>query len=262
MANDIDYRIIGDDMQVVEIELDPGETVIAEAGAMNYMEEGITFESVLGDGTQPAGSFWEQALGAGKRVLMGESLFLTHFRNTAGEKKTVAFAAPYPGKIVPVELGRLGGEFFCQKDSFLCAAKDTRLDIAFTRNIGVGLFGGEGFILERLQGTGRAFIHAGGTVIRKELSGGRILVDTGCLVGFTTGISYDITQAGNLRSMLFGEEGLFLASLAGTGIVYVQSLPFARLARRVLQQIPRSAMGKDEGSILGGLGNLLMGGRR
>jgi uncharacterized protein (TIGR00266 family) len=263
MSDDIDFRILGDDMQIVEIGLDPGETVIAEAGAMNYMDEGIAFESVMGDGTKPPGGFWDQALGAGKRVLMGESLFLTHFKNAGSAKKTIAFAAPYPGKIIPLDLGAFGGEFTCQKDSFLCAAKGTQLDITFTKNIGVGLFGGEGFILERLRGSGRAFVHAGGTIVEKQLSGGRILVDTGCLVGFTRGISYDITQAGNLKSMIFGGEGLFLADLKGTGTVYLQSLPFSRLARRVLQNLQRhGAFGKDEGSILGGLGNILMGGRR
>ncbi len=263
MTDDIDFRIIGDDMQIVEIELDPGETVIAEAGAMNYMDDGIAFESVMGDGTKPPGGFWDQALGAGKRVLMGESLFLTHFRNAGSAKKTIAFAAPYPGKIIPLDLGTLGGDFTCQKDAFLCAAKGTQLDITFTKKLGVGLFGGEGFILERLRGGGRAFVHAGGTIVEKRLSGGRLLVDTGCLVGFTPGISYDITQAGNLKSMIFGGEGLFLADLSGTGTVYLQSLPFARLARRVLQSLQRrGGFAKDEGSILGGLGNILMGGGR
>ncbi len=263
MTDDIDFRIIGDDMQIVEIELDPGETVIAEAGAMNYMDEGITFESMMGDGTKPPGGFWDQALGAGKRILAGESLFLTHFHNGSSAKRTLAFAAPYPGKIIPLELGTLGGDFTCQKDSFLCAAKGTQLDITFTKNLGVGLFGGEGFILERLRGSGRVFVHAGGTIVKKDLSGGRLLVDTGCLVGFTQGISYDISQAGNLKSMIFGGEGLFLADLSGTGTVYLQSLPFSRLARRVLQSLRRrGGFGKDEGSLLGGLGNILMGGRQ
>lgn len=261
MTDEIDYKILGDDMQIVEIELDPGETVIAEAGAMNYMDEGISYESVLGDGSKPPGDFWEKALGAGKRLISGESLFLTHFKNDSAAKRTVAFAAPYPGKIVPLELGNLGGEFTCQKSSFLCAAKGIQLDIAFTRNIGAGLFGGEGFILERLKGKGKAFLHAGGMVVRKELAGSRILVDTGCLVGFTSGIDYDITQAGNLKSMFFGGEGLFLAKLSGTGIVYLQSLPFSRLARRVLQQLPLRPGSKDEGSILGGLGSFILGRR-
>jgi uncharacterized protein (TIGR00266 family) len=263
MTDDIDYTILGDDMQIVEIGLDPGETVIAEAGAMNYMDEGITFESVMGDGTKPPGGFWDQAFGAGKRVLAGESLFLTHFHNAGSTKRTLAFAAPYPGKIIPLDLAALGGDFTCQKDSFLCAARGTQLDITFTKNIGVGLFGGEGFILERLRGSSRVFVHAGGTVVKKDLAGGRLLVDTGCLVGFTTGISYDITQAGNLKSMIFGGEGLFLADLSGTGTVYLQSLPFSRLARRIVQSLRRRGeFGKGEGSILGGLGNILMGGQQ
>jgi uncharacterized protein (TIGR00266 family) len=262
MADDIDYRVLGDDMQIVEVELDPGETVIAEAGAMSYMDDGIAWESVMGDGTTPAGSFWEKALGAGKRLLTGESLFLTHFRNSAGSKRIVAFAAPYPGKIVALDMSMLGGEFTCQKDSFLCAAMGVSLDIAFTRSIAAGLFGGEGFILERLSGSGKVLLHAGGTVVRKELAGGKILVDTGCLVGFTSGISYDVQQAGGLKSMLFGGEGLFLVTLSGTGIVYLQSLPFSRLARRVLQQLPQRPGSRDEGSILGGLGGFILGDRR
>jgi len=261
MTDDIEYSILGDDMQIVEIGLAPGATVIAEAGAMNYMDEGISYEAVLGDGSRPARDFWDVAIGAGKRVITGNSLFLTHFRNDAPAKRTVAFAAPYPGKIIPLDLSMLGGEFTCQKSSFLCAAKGTQLDVAFTKSFGVGLFGGEGFVLELLKGQGKAFLHAGGMVVRKELTGGKILVDTGCLVGFTAGISYDITQAGNLRSMLFGGEGAFLASLSGTGIVYLQSLPFSRLARRVLQQLPLRPGSKDEGSILGGLGRILMGDR-
>jgi len=261
MADEIEYRIIGDDMQLVEIVLDPTETVIAEAGAMNYMDDGIDFEAVMGDGSSAGGGFFEKALGAGKRILTGESLFMTHFTNRGMGKKSVAFAAPYPGKIIPLHLRKLGGTFICQKDAFLCAAKGTRVDIAFTRRLGVGLFGGEGFILEKLQGDGTAFVHAGGTVIRKELTGERLLVDTGCLVGFTAGIDYSIERSGKLRSMLFGGEGIFLAVLQGTGIVYLQSLPFSRLAARIIQQIPRSAGSKGEGSPLGDLGNLFMGDR-
>jgi uncharacterized protein (TIGR00266 family) len=256
MADDIDYSILGDDMQIVEIQLDPGETIVAEAGAMNYMDDGISYEAVLGDGSRPGGDFWDTALGAGKRVLSGESLFLTRFRNGASGRRCVAFAAPYPGKIVPIDLTMLGGEFTCQKSSYLCSAKSIQIDITFTKNLAAGLFGGEGFVLERLRGDGKVFLHAGGMVVRKELSGGRILVDAGCLVGFTTGIFYDVTQAGNLRSMLFGGEGLFLASLSGTGIVYLQSLPFSRLARRILQQIPLRPGARGAGSILGGLGGL------
>jgi len=261
MSENLTYRILGHDMQIVEIDLEAGQTIIAEAGAMNYMDDGITYESVLGDGSRASEDIVDQLIGAGKRAIMGESLFLTHFTNVSDGRRTLAFAAPYPGTIVPLELGNLGGEFYCQKDAFLCAERGVRLDIAFTRNIGVGLFGGEGFILEHLTGRSQAFLHAGGTVVRKELTGGRLLVDTGCLVGFTSGISYDISAAGGLRSMLFGGEGAFLARLSGTGIVYLQSLPFARLARRVVAQLA-TRRPADEGSILGGLGNIIMGGWR
>lgn len=259
MAHEIDYKIHGDDMQLVEIELDPGETVIAEAGAMNYMEDGISFEAVMGDGSRPSRGFFDKALGAGKRLLTGESLFMTHFTNTGTGKKRVAFAAPYPGTIIPMDLAAIGGEFICQKDAFLCAAMGTSVDIALTRRLGAGLFGGEGFILQKLNGDGLAFIHAGGTVIRKDLGGERLYVDTGCLVGFTPGLDYRIEQAGNLKSMLFGGEGLFLVTLEGSGTVYLQSLPFARLAARVLRQLPHSAFAKGESSPLGGLGRMLMG---
>lgn len=261
MTHEIDYRIIGDDMQLVEIELDPGETVIAEAGAMNYMDEQIDFQAVMGDGSSPSSTFWDKAFGAGKRLLTGESLFMTHFTNGGSGKRTVAFAAPYPGKIIPLDLSQFKGDFLCQKDAFLCAAKGTKLDIALSRRLGAGLFGGEGFILQRLSGNGRAFVHAGGTVIKKQLQGERLLVDTGTLVGFEAGIDYDIQQSGNLKSMLFGGEGLFLVTLKGTGTVYLQSLPFSRLAARVLRQIPRGAHGKGESSPLGSLGNLFMGDR-
>ncbi len=262
MAHEVDYEIFGDDMQLVEIELDPGETVIAEAGAMNYMDPDITFEAKMGDGSNPRQGFLDKALGAGKRILTGESLFMTHFTNAATDIKRVAFAAPYPGKIVSLELGEVGGAFTCQKDAFLCAAMGTQIDIAFTKRLGAGLFGGEGFILQKLTGDGRAFVHAGGTVIKKELDGTSILVDTGCLVGFTPGIEYEIQQSGNLKSMFFGGEGMFLVRLSGTGTVYLQSLPFSRLARRILQQLPQSGQSKGEGSILGGLGNLLSGDNR
>ena len=262
MTHEIEYEIRGDDMQLVEIHLDPGETVIAEAGAMNYMDPEITFEAKMGDGSQLRQGFLEKALGAGKRLLTGESLFLTHFTNAGSGERTVAFAAPYPGKIVPIELEEMGGSFTCQKDAFLCAAMGTKLDIAFTKRFTTGLFGGEGFILQKLTGSGKTFIHAGGTVIEKQLSGETLLVDTGCLVGFTSDVSYEVQQAGNLRSMLFGGEGLFLVRLSGTGTVYLQSLPFSRLARRVLQQLPQRATSKGEGSILGGLGSLFSGDNR
>jgi uncharacterized protein (TIGR00266 family) len=256
-SHEIDYELFGDDMQIIEVELDYGETVIAEAGAMNYMEDGISFETRMGDGSQPDQSFLGSLLSMGKRVITGESLFLTHFTNRASGKKRVAFAAPYPGKIIPLDLARIGGRFICQKDAFLCAAFGTKLDIAFTRRLGTGFFGGEGFILETIEGDGKAFIHAGGTIIEKQLHGETIRVDTGCIVGFTAGIDYSIESSGSLKSMIFGGEGIFLATLRGTGTVYLQSLPFSRLADRVLQHAPR-ALGSsvDEGSILGGFGRL------
>lgn len=242
----VDYAIIGDDIQMVEVELDPGETVIAEAGAMTYMEDGIDFEAKMGDGSKPEGGLFGKLFDAGKRVLTGESLFMTHFTQRGQGKARVAFAAPYPGKIIPVDLARLGGELTCQKDAFLCAAQGTEVSIAFSKKLGAGLFGGEGFILQRLRGDGMAFLHAGGTIIEKKLDGQGLRVDTGCVVGFTSGITYDIQRAGNLKSMLFGGEGLFLATLRGTGTVYLQSLPFARLAERVISQIPPN-MFKDNG---------------
>jgi uncharacterized protein (TIGR00266 family) len=256
-SHEIDYELIGDDMQIIEVELDQGETVVAEAGSMNYMEDGITFEARMGDGTEPAQDFFGKMLGMGKRVITGESLFLTHFTNRAPGKRRVAFAAPYPGKIIPLDLAKLGGRFTCQKDGFLCAAFGTKLDITFTQRLGTGFFGGEGFILETIQGDGMAFVHAGGTIVEKRLTGETIRVDTGCIVGFTDGIDYSIERSGTLKSMVFGGEGLFLATLRGTGTVYLQSLPFSRLADRVLQHAPR-AMGssRDEGSLLGGLGRL------
>ncbi len=239
----IDYEIVGNDLQLVEVELDPGETVIAEAGAMNYMEDGITFEAKMGDGTE-AGGFMSGLMGAAKRAVGGGGLFLTHFTNQGGGKKRVAFAAPYPGKIVPIDLAQFGGRFQCQRDAFLCAASGTRLSVSFTKRFGAGLFGGEGFILQKLEGDGLAFVHAGGTLIRKNLQPGETLrVDTGCLVGFTDGIDFDIERAGNMKSMLFGGEGLFLATLRGTGAVYLQSLPFSRLAERIIAQIPPSRRG-------------------
>ncbi len=256
----VDYEIIGDDMQIVEVELDPRETVIAEAGAMNYMEDGISFEAKMGDGSNAGEGLFGMLKGVGKRVLTGESMFLTHFTNAGADKKRVAFAAPYPGKIIAVNLQEVQGEFFCQKDAFLCAALGTKVGIAFTQRLGTGFFGGEGFILQKLNGDGMAFIHAGGTVIKKELRGDKLLVDTGCLVGFTRGIDYNIERAGNLKSMFFGGEGLFLATLQGTGTVYLQSLPFSRMADRIIARAP-SAGGRSqgEGSVLGGIGRMLDG---
>ena len=256
-SHEVDYEIIGDDMQIIEIELDGGETVIAEAGAMNYMEDGITFEARMGDGSEPNKDMFGKLLDLGKRAITGESLFLTHFTNRSSMKRRVAFAAPYPGKIIPLDLALLGGRFTCQKDAFLCAAFGTKLDITFTQRLGTGFFGGEGFILELLTGDGKAFVHAGGTVIEKKLSGETLRVDTGCIVGFSDGIDYSIERSGSLKSMVFGGEGLFLATLRGTGTVYLQSLPFSRLADRVLQHAPRAAgSSRDEGSLLGGLGRI------
>jgi uncharacterized protein (TIGR00266 family) len=259
-CHDVDYTIYGDDMQVVEIELDPRETVVAEAGAMNWMESGISFETKMGDGSQPDQGLMGKLLNAGKRVLTGESIFMTHFTNTAAAKKKVAFAAPYPGKIIPINMAETRGDIICQKDAFLCAALGTQISITFTQRLGTGFFGGEGFILQRLHGDGMTFIHAGGTIVKKELSNETIFVDTGCIVCFTPGIDYSIQRAGNLKSMFFGGEGLFLATLSGSGTVYLQTLPFSRLADRVLQHAPRAGgTAKDEGSLLGGLGRLLDG---
>ncbi len=256
----VDYKVIGDDIQIVEVELDPGETVIAEAGAMNYMDDGITFEAKMGDGSKPDGGLFGKLMDAGKRAITGESIFLTHFTNSGSGKKSVAFAAPYPGKIIPIDMTKVNGELLCQKDAFLCAALGTEVGIAFTKRLGAGFFGGEGFILQRLIGDGMTFVHAGGTVIKKKLNNDTIRVDTGCIAAFTSGINYDIERAGSLKSMFFGGEGLFLATLSGTGVVLLQSLPFSRMADRILQHAP-SAGGsrKGEGSILGGIGDLIGG---
>lgn len=254
-SHEIDFAIFGDDMQIVEIELDPGETVVAEAGSMNYMEEDIHFETKMGDGSDPNAGFMDKLKSVGKRLLTGESLFMTHFTNLGNQKRKVAFAAPYPGKIIPLDLTQFNGELFCQKDSFLCAAYGTKVGIAFAKKLGVGFFGGEGFILQRLNGDGKAFIHAGGTIVRRELAGETLRVDTGCLVAFTQGVQYDIQRAGNMKSMVLGGEGLFLATLSGHGSVWLQSLPFSRLADRVLANA-RGTASNDSGSVLGGLGNL------
>ena len=233
-SHEIDYKLYGDDMQFVEIELDPGEKVIAEAGTMMYMDNGISFESRMGDGSEAGGGLMGKLLGAGKRALTGESIFLTHFTNAGQGKRQVSFAAPFPGKIIPIDLDTVGGHLLCQKDAFLCAAMGTKVSIAFTKRLGTGFFGGEGFILQKLSGDGMVFVQAGGTIIEKQLNNEKILVDTGCLVAFEDQISYDIERAGNLRSMFFGGEGLFLATLQGTGRVWLQSLPFSRLADRVI----------------------------
>tara|TARA_Y100001954_G_scaffold75824_1_gene83146 strand:- start:6434 stop:7219 length:786 start_codon:yes stop_codon:yes gene_type:complete len=256
-CHEVDYEIIGSDLQMVEVELDPNETVVAEAGSMNYFEEGITFEAKMGDGSEPEKGFFGKILGAGKRFLTGESVFMTHFTNNGPGKKRVSFAAPFPGKIIPVNMNEVGGKILCQKDSFLAAALGTKVSMAFNQKIGTGLFGGEGFILQKLEGDGMAFIHAGGTIIRKELKNSKIMVDTGCIVGFTAGVDYNIQRSGGLKSMVFGGEGLFLATLSGTGSVWLQSLPFSRLADRILANAP-SAGGKTqgEGSLMGGVSNI------
>ncbi len=259
-CHEIDYEIIGDDLQVVEVELDPNETVIAEAGAMNWMDNGISFEAKMGDGSKADQGMMGKLLDVAKRTITGESIFMTHFTNAGSGKKKVAFAAPYPGKIIPIDMATIGGELICQKDAFLCAALGTEVSIAFTKRLGTGFFGGEGFILQRLRGDGMAFVHAGGTIVKKQLNNDVIMVDTGCIAAFSSGLDYDIQRAGNLKSMFFGGEGLFLATLRGTGTVYLQSLPFSRLADRIIKSAPAAGGNrKGEGSILGGIGDLIGG---
>ena len=261
--HEIDYHIHGDDMQFVEIELDPQEAVVAEAGGMMFMEEGIEMETIFGDGSQQNTGFLGSLMGAGKRLLTGESLFMTVFLNRGLAKKKVAFGAPYPGKIIAVHLPEIGGELIAQKDSFLCAAKGVSVGIAFNKKIGAGLFGGEGFIMQRLTGDGWAFIHAGGTIIQKQLGPGEVLrVDTGCIVAFQPTVQFDIQFVGKIKTALFGGEGLFFATLRGPGHVWLQSLPFSRLADRIHSAAPRAGgSGREEGSVLGGLGRMLDGDR-
>ncbi len=242
-SHEIDYQILGSDLQMVEVELDPGETVIAEAGAMCYMENGIEFEAKMGDGSDANSGFFGKVLSAGKRMLAGESLFMTHFTNRGNGKKRISFAAAYPGKIIPVDLQEMGGSILCQSDAFLCAAMGTKVSIAFTKRLGAGFFGGDGFILQKLQGDGKAFIHSGGTIIKKELVNDVVRIDTGCLVAFTEGLDYDIEKAGNLKTMFFGGEGIFLATIRGTGTVYIQSLPFSRLADKIIARVPKPSSG-------------------
>lgn len=256
-SHEVDYKIYGDDMQFVEIELDPQETVIAEAGMMMFMEPGIEFETKMGDGSRPSGGFLDKMMNVGQRVLTGESIFLTHFTNHSQGKSRVSFAAPYPGKIIGIDLDEAKGELLCQKDAFLAAAMGTQLSIAFQRKLGRGFFGGEGFILQRLRGDGNVFIHAGGTIVERQLNGERLRVDTGCIVAFESTVEYDIERAGNLKSMVFGGEGLFLATLQGHGRVWLQSLPFSRLANRIFASAPAAGGSSvGEGSVLGGLGSL------
>ena len=262
--HEIDYKVYGDDLQFVEIELDPGEAALAEAGGMMYMDEGIEMQTIFGDGSKPSGGFLDSLMSAGKRVLTGESLFMTVFQNQGQGKRRVAFGAPYPGKIVPVHLKEIGGDLIAQKDSFLCAAKGVSVGIAFNKRIGAGLFGGEGFIMERLQGDGWAFLHAGGTIIERLLTPGEVLrVDTGCIVAFQPSVQFDVKFVGGIKTALFGGEGLFFATLAGPGRVWLQSLPFSRLADRIIAAAPKAGGrgGKEEGSVLGGLGRLLDGDR-
>lgn len=259
--HEIDYQVFGDDMQYVEIELDPGEAVVAEAGGMMFMEDGLEMETIFGDGSQQKSGLLGAVMGAGKRLLTGESLFMTVFMNHASGRRKVAFAAPYPGHIVPVHLAELGGELIAQKDSFLVAAKGVSLGIAFQRKLGVGLFGGEGFIMQRLQGDGWAFVHAGGALLERTLAAGETLrIDTGCIVALQPSVSYDIQYVGKIKSALFGGEGLFFATLRGPGRVWLQSLPLSRMANRIVSAVPGLGRGgREEGSVLGGLGRLLDG---
>lgn len=256
--HEIDYRILGNEMQCVEIELDPQETVMAEPGSFMMMDNHIEMQTVFGDGSQQQGGILGKLFNAGKRLLVGENLFMTAFTNAGQGKKTVSFAAPYPGKIIPLDLYELGGKVICQKDAFLCAAKGVSIGIEFQRKLGTGLFGGEGFIMEKLEGDGMAFVHAGGHIIERKMNPGELLkIDTGCIVAFTHEINYDIQFVGGIKNTLFGGEGVFFATLSGTGSVWIQTLPISRLASRMMSM---GTFGrKEEGSILGGLGNMFDG---
>ncbi|WP_425614940.1 TIGR00266 family protein [Anatilimnocola sp. NA78] len=259
-SDEIEYEIFGNEMQFCEITLDPNEMVIAESGGMMYMSSGIKMETVFGDPSQSNQGFWGKMVSAGKRMMTGESLFMTTFTAASNRRETIAFAAPYPGKILPLHLDRLGGELICQKDSFLCGARGIQISIAFQKKVMVGLFGGEGFIMQKLIGDGIAMVHAGGTLYEKDLAPGEtIKVDTGCIVALMPSVNYDIGFVGGMKNTLFGGEGLFLATLTGPGKIWLQSLPFSRLAGRVLANAG-SRGSKDEGSVLGGLGNMVMGG--
>ena len=257
--HEIDYKIYGEEMQYVEVELDPGETAIAESGAFMMMDEGVQMETIFGDGAKAQTGFLGKLMSAGKRILTGESLFMTAFSNVGQGKKRVSFASPYPGKIIALDLMELGGKLIAQKDAFLCAAKGVSVGIEFQRKLGTGLFGGEGFIMQKLEGDGMAFVHAGGHVFEKVLQPGELLkIDTGCLVAYTQTIEYDIQFVGGIKNTLFGGEGLFFATLRGPGKIWIQTLPISRLAGRILTYGgPRGR--KEEGSILGGLGNMLDG---
>ncbi len=250
----VDYRIVGAEMQFVEVELDPDEAMVGEAGSLMYMEDGIEMDTVFGDGSGGGGGLFGKLLGAGKRLVTGESLFTTVYRNAGREKRKVAFAAPYPGKIVAVDLREVDGRLVAQKDSFLCAARGVQLGIAFQRKLGAGFFGGEGFIMQKLEGDGLAFVHAGGTVVKRELAVGETLrVDTGCLVALAGAVDFDVQYVGKVKTALFGGEGLFFAVLRGPGTVWLQSLPFSRLASRVFAAAPQTGGSREEGSLLGAL---------
>lgn len=260
-AHELDHRIVGDDMQCLEITLDPGETVVAEPGALMMMDDGIRMETIFGDGRGQSQSFLDKMMSAGKRVLTGEKLFMTAYTNEASVRRTLWFAAAYPGKIMALDLRDHHGKLICQKDSFLCAAKGVSIGIAFQKRLGAGLFGGEGFIMQKLEGDGQVYIHAGGTTVQRDLLPGEVLrVDTGCLVALTHTVDYDIQFVGGIRNTIFGGEGLFFATLRGPGHIWIQSLPFSRLADNIIAASPRAGgKGKEEGSVLGGLGRLLDG---
>jgi uncharacterized protein (TIGR00266 family) len=259
----VDYEIKGNEMQFVEVELDPGEAAIGEAGSLMFMEGGIQMDTVFGDGGKQQGGFMSKLLGAGKRLITGESLFTTIYSNEDSRKRRVAFAAPYPGKIIPMDLRQLGGTLICQKDAFLCAARGVSLGIYFQQKLSVGFFGGEGFIMQKLDGDGLAFVHAGGTVVRRDLQPGEtLLIDTGCVVAFTPNVNFEIQYVGKIKTALFGGEGLFFAKMTGPGTVWLQSLPFSRLASRVFAAAPQAGGGgREESSLLGGLaGGSMLGG--
>ena len=263
-SHEIDYRVLGEEMQFVEIELDPQEGVVAESGSFMMMDDGVKMNTIFGDGSNQEKGLLGKIFSAGKRLLTGENLFMTVFTNNGQGKKQVSFASPYPGKIIPIDLSEFGGKFICQKDAFLCAAKGVSIGIEFSKRLGRGLFGGEGFIMQKMEGDGIGFVHAGGTMAKKILQPGEILkVDTGCIVGFTQSVDYDIEFVGGIKNTVFGGEGLFFASLKGPGTVYVQSLPFSRLAGRVLAMAPKTGNGtRGEGSLLGGIGDMLDGDNR
>ncbi|MEY3285914.1 MAG: hypothetical protein RL500_644 [Pseudomonadota bacterium] len=258
----VDFEIKGSEMQLVEVELDPGEAAVGEAGSMMFMEEGIAMDTVFGDGNQQQTGFFGKLLGAGKRLITGESLFTTVYTNQATVKRRVAFAAPYPGKILPMDLKQHGGMLICQKDSFLCAARGVSLGIHFQQKMSVGFFGGEGFIMQRLEGDGLAFVHAGGTVVRRELQPGQtLMIDTGCVVAYTPNVNFEIQYVGKIKTALFGGEGLFFAKMTGPGTVWLQSIPFSRLASRIFAAAPQMGGSKEQGSVLGAVaGGAVLGG--